>query len=911
MDHQENVGIPDDLRCKRSDGKQWRCTAMSMPDKTVCEKHYIQAKKRAANSAMRASMKKTKRKSVGDTDIYLESKSDDMDLPLSSQFGDYSGSSVKKKKTDELPKAQVNYSPEMPPINTLSGRSSLRSTEDLDRDDSEYEDSKRSYGTPPTTSAVDSERDRSQKMFDITPTTEPSHGSSESSDDNEGQTCHQCRGNIRDGVIWCLKCDKRGYCENCISTWYSDISVEEIQTVCPACRGTCSCRVCMRGDNLIKARIREIPAKEKLQYLHCLLSAVLPVVKQIHSEQCSEVEIEKRLRGNEIDLTRTKLNADEQMRCDFCRIPIIDYHRHCPNCSYDLCLSCCKDVKEASKSSLKEEKLSDVQLNSLKRFPDWETNSDGSIFCPPKAYGGCSSSVLTLKRIFKMNWVAKLAKNVEEMVNGCKVVDSFSEQTGDSIKLLKAAYRENDRDNYLYYPSSEDLKNDRIKEFRMHWSRGKPVIVKEVCDASVMSIWDPMVIWSEIKETAKEKIKGPNRIVKAVDCINRTEINIELEEFLKGYFDGRFHENGESQMLKLEDWPSPSASEEFLLYQRPDFISKIPLLEFIHSKWGLLNVAAKLPHYSLQNDVGPKIFISYGREEEMGEGDSTDNLHLNVRDMVFLLVHTCDVKSKDTQRGKTEVQNAPENHLNIGELPSSLPDGPDCSDANVHSNDYEEIKDDQQVEGSSSSVEAKAVNDSENGSSERIVEKAQAGALWDIFRREDIPKLMEYISILCKDLGRVDNLIDDCVAQPLYDGVVYLNRYHINKLKEEFGVEPWTFEQHIGEAVFVPAGCPFQVRHLQSSVQLGLDFLSPESLGEARKLSEEIRRFSNNHEAKLHALEVGKISLYAASSSIKEVQKLVLDPKLGPELGFEDPNLTSLVSQNLENMIKHRQIACP
>ncbi|KAJ0797819.1 putative transcription factor interactor and regulator C3H-WRC/GRF family [Helianthus annuus] len=32
------------IRCKRSDGKQWRCHAMSMPDKTVCEKHYIQAK---------------------------------------------------------------------------------------------------------------------------------------------------------------------------------------------------------------------------------------------------------------------------------------------------------------------------------------------------------------------------------------------------------------------------------------------------------------------------------------------------------------------------------------------------------------------------------------------------------------------------------------------------------------------------------------------------------------------------------------------------------------------------------------------------------------------------------------------------------------------------------------------------
>ena len=51
---EDNNGIPDDLHCKRSDGKQWRCHAMSMPDKIVCEKHYIQAKKPTANSAMRA-----------------------------------------------------------------------------------------------------------------------------------------------------------------------------------------------------------------------------------------------------------------------------------------------------------------------------------------------------------------------------------------------------------------------------------------------------------------------------------------------------------------------------------------------------------------------------------------------------------------------------------------------------------------------------------------------------------------------------------------------------------------------------------------------------------------------------------------------------------------------------------------
>lgn len=109
---------------------------------------------------------------------------------------------------------------------------------------------------------------------------------------------------------------------------------------------------------------------------------------------------------------------------------------------------------------------------------------------------------------------------------------------------------------------------------------------------------------------------------------------------MKGYSEGCFHENGWPQLLKLKDWPSPSASEEFLLYQRPEFISKLPLLQYIHSKWGLLNVAAKLPHYSLQNDVGPKIYISYGISDELGRGDSVTKLHFNMRDMVYFSILT-------------------------------------------------------------------------------------------------------------------------------------------------------------------------------------------------------------------------------------------------------------------------------
>ncbi|XP_059648507.1 E3 ubiquitin-protein ligase JMJ24 isoform X2 [Cornus florida] len=933
---EDNVGIPDDLRCKRSDGKQWRCTAMSMPDKTVCEKHYIQAKKRAANSAMRASLKKAKRKSLGESDIYLESKSDDMDSPLlTSKVGDYPVSVSGKKYKAKVPKNQVRYSPETPSMRNMSTRNHLKANDDLQRDVAQYEDNRRSYKTPPP-STVESSKSRSQKVFNSGPMSESSDGSSDSSDNTGGQTCHQCLRDDRDKVIWCLKCDRRGYCDSCISAWYSDIPLEEIERLCPACRGTCNCKACLKGDNLIKVRIRKIPVQDKLQYLHCLLSSVLPVVKQIHREQCSEVELEKRLRGNEIDLARIKLNADEQMCCNFCRIPIIDYHRHCANCSYDLCLSCCQDLREASTFGVKGEvenlvvrrsddketvskqaKPSNLRLSFAEKFSDWKANSDGSILCPPKEYDGCGCSSLILKRIFKMNWVAKLVKNVEEMVSGCKVYDVDGPQnSGFNSRLCQAAHRENGNDNFLFFPSSEDIKIEGIGDFRKHWIRGEPVIVKDVCDISSISSWDPMVIWRGIRETTEEKMKDDNRTVKAVDCLDWTEVDIELGQFIKGYSEGRIHENGWPEMLKLKDWPSPSASEEFLLYQRPEFIRKLPLLEYIHSKWGLLNVAAKLPHYSLQNDAGPKIFISYGSYEELGRGDSVNNLHFNMRDMVYLLVHTCEVKLKGWQRTKIEkIQKAFE-ESEAKELPGDLQPKLSIGEQDRH-NEYEakldtndEIMEDQVTE-TADTVEEKTINCEDlNSTSGDAFEKTSPGVLWDVFRRQDVPKLIDYLRVNWKEFGKLNSVMNDSVTHPLYDALMYLNKHHKRKLKDEFGVVPWSFEQHLGQAVFIPAGCPFQVRNLQSTVQLGLDFLSPESLGSAVKLAEEIRGLPNDHDAKLQMLEVGKISLYAASSAIKEVQKLVLDPKLGVELGFEDPNLTAMVSENMEKMIKQRQITC-
>ncbi|KAJ9131422.1 hypothetical protein P3X46_035082 [Hevea brasiliensis] len=866
---------------------------MPMPDKTVCEKHYIQAKRRAAESALRASLKKAKRKSLGESDIYLESKNDDRPL-ANMKFDDYPLSASTKNNKEKVSKNKVQRSPETP-IRSLSVHNSLKPNDDLQKDVAEFEENCKSHKTPPL-STMDSSRSRSQSSFDASAMTEYSDGSTDSFEDARGQTCHQCQRNDRNRVIWCRRCDRRGFCSNCISAWYSEISLDKIEKVCPACRGICNCKVCLQGDNMIKVRIREIPVLDKLQYLYCLLPSVLPVVKQIHHEQCSEVELEKKLRGTDIDLFWAKLNADEQMCCNICRIPIIDYHRHCANCSYDLCLHCCQDLRKAStcatvenqmggrsqdKETLsKEVKEPRLRLNLSANYPDLKANRDGSIPCRPKEYGGCNYSLLNLSRIFKMNWVAKLVKNVEEMGSGCKVCDAGTlPKFGlNGSTFYQYSHRENSDDNILYCPSCEDIRAEGINNFRKHWVNGEPVIVKQVFESSSISSWDPMVIWRGIWETSDEKMKDENRIV-----------DIELSQFLKGYSEGRIREDGSLQMLKLKDGPSPSASEEFLLFQRPEFISKLPLLEYIHSRLGLLNVAAKLPYYSMQNDAGPKIYISYGTFEELGRGDSVTNLHIKMRDMVYLLVHTHKVKLKDIEGDESLDQ---ETSLDQGILPDLSCGRHDLqNETNTAADKDERMVEDQGVEIATSAQEGEKIDDQEVETNSRIeyVERLKdqklrkdsgdisaetcPGVHWDVFCRQDVSKLIDYLEKHCKDFG---------------------NSHSVGN------------QFHLGQAVFVAAGCPFQVRNLQ----LGFDFLSPESVGEAAKLAEEIRSLPNDHEAKLQVLEVGKISLYAATSAIKEVQKLVLDPKLGAEIGFEDPNLTAAVSENLEKVSKQRDKLC-
>ncbi|KAG5566015.1 hypothetical protein RHGRI_001817 [Rhododendron griersonianum] len=154
-------------------------------------------------------------------------------------------------------------------------------------------------------------------------------------------------------------------------------------------------------------------------------------------------------------------------------------------------------------------------------------------------------------------------------------------------------------------------------------------------------------------------------------------------------------------------------------------------------------------------------------------------------------------------------------------------------------------------------------------------EVAHGGAVWHIFRRQDVPKLIEYLQKHKKEFRHRDNLPLNSVVHPIHDQTLFLNERHLKQLKEEFNIEPWTFEQHLGEAVFIPAGCPHQVRNRQSCIKVALDFVSPENVEECVRLTEEFRLLPKNHRAKEDKLEVKKMTLYAVSAAVREAKSLM------------------------------------
>lgn len=262
---------------------------------------------------------------------------------------------------------------------------------------------------------------------------------------------------------------------------------------------------------------------------------------------------------------------------DNCNTSIVNFLRSCsnPDCSYDLCLTCCRELRtglqrggdeaESSHQQLfeglsgqntelnvqtangktydweshvafhvNEEGVADMSCN----FPNWKAEADGRIPCPPKVRGGCGSEMLALRRIFEANWVDNLIKSAEDLIfkyqppdndfsQGCSLCHPMNiagNATMDS-EVRRAAYRESSHDNLLYCPNAVHLGDNEFEHFQMHWMRGEPVIVRNVLEKTTGLSWEPMVMGRAFVG-AKKILKEEVARFKAIDCLHWCEVCI-------------------------------------------------------------------------------------------------------------------------------------------------------------------------------------------------------------------------------------------------------------------------------------------------------------------------------------------------------------------------------------------------
>ncbi|KAL7086922.1 hypothetical protein ACP275_13G033000 [Erythranthe tilingii] len=572
--------------------------------------------------------------------------------------------------------------------------------------------------------------------------------------------------------------------------------------------------------------------------------------------QRKERDLEKEIQGVSkcSDNIKTAEYGHIDLYCSLCSISIADYHRGCTTCPYVLCLQCCEDLRAgnirlgAYRMPVKYvdygleyrhggvKKIGKVSVGGIKVLrrhtlidkdpakhvepsKRWVCDENGAIPCPPEDRGGCGESTLELRGLFCGDAISKL---IEEAREYNELPSSIE---GNSCPKGSEGPNEESSNQYsVYSPNfkqTEDMTREDLMDFQQHWSKGEPIVVQKVIDTDPGLSWEPQAMWASLCYVNRHH---KELRMTTTNCLDFSKEDVLPQNFFKGYVKGDFDSKGWPKLLMLEKWPSSKLFEEELPLHLFELLRRLPFKDYMRD--GYLNMANKIRDGSPDFDMGPSGAVVYGFDHELGRGDSVTKVHYERCDMINVLVHEQAVSPTQSQRAT--IQNLKEKH---------------------DSQDAKELQ--------------KAPN--EGGEIEGAV-------VWHIFRKTDVPKLATYLKENFKKFRHLYcNRVPE-VIHPILDESLYLDAYHMRKLEEDHGIRAWVIVQNVGDAVIVPAGCPFQLRNLKSCTKMRLDFVSPESVESCLNLCQEYRVLPRVHARKKDSLQVGKMIVYAVRDAVSDIK---------------------------------------
>lgn len=309
----------------------------------------------------------------------------------------------------------------------------------------------------------------------------------------------------------------------------------------------------------------------------------------------------------------------------------MDVHRSCGNCSYILCLPCCREFREGHLHG----GLRDLKYTTTNRRKtlstllwNWKTNEDGTIECPPKNLGGCGNGILGLFSHSPFNQTKDLEKSATETVSDSKFT-TFSDFDSSSCPYCD----ENDKNEGLYFSIKQDIGDKNLEHFTTHWVKGQPLIIRDVVKSDTELNWDPIYMFHMYLERSAKSRK--EKEVKVRNCSDWCDIEMGRQQIFMG---GKTHANVWNEKLKFKVWLSSGIFQELFPSHYTFVMNALPLQEYINPLTGELNLAANMPPESPNVDLGPFVYISYGRPEDLTGGEFLTKLCYHAYDMVSFLM---------------------------------------------------------------------------------------------------------------------------------------------------------------------------------------------------------------------------------------------------------------------------------